>query len=185
MTLFRRMACAVAALLCLTAWSVQAGDIAALAEELLTVMQQPECHAHGCSNFIAGLCHDLDQSKPKGWQSSVSTQDIFRAASEMNWNGVKGAYVALYANAFTPAELQKAIEFYRTPSGQRCLVLPYRTGRASQLNQSVVKAFQQSDTGQSFIKKHDAVRRQAMAIDQEALNRVNLRLKELFRDKTN
>lgn len=184
MTLFGRMAYTVVALLCFAASSLHAGDIAAFAEELLTVMQQPERHAHGCSNFVAGLCHDLDRSKPKGWRTTISTQDVLRASCEMDWNGVKAAYVSLYTNTYTVAELQKAIEFYKTPSGQLCLVLPYRTGNAAELNETVVKAFQQSDTGHSFIQKHDAVKRQELAIDQEALNKVNLRLKELFRDNT-
>lgn len=182
MNSFGRMVCTAGALLRLLAPTTQAGDIAILAEELLSVMKQPECHAYGLSNFVAGICQDLNLSKPKGWQSTVTTQDVSRAASAMGWSGVKANYVTLYANTFTAVELQTAIEFYKTPSGQLCLVIPFRSGgeSSSQLDKAVVKGFRTSQSGQSFIKKHDALRRQEMAIDQVAIDKVNLRLKALF-----
>jgi hypothetical protein len=93
-----------------------------LAEEIVSIMHF-EANFDVMKSKMASL---LTPQKPAGisqdaWdqvtkQSQQTMESVFSA---MSWEKMKSMYVSLYAETFTPGELQGLIDFYKTPAGQK------------------------------------------------------------------
>ena len=62
----------------------------------------------------AGVSQDAWDQVTK--QSQQTMESVF---STMTWEKMKAVYISLYAETFSPAELQGLIDFYKTPVGQK------------------------------------------------------------------
>ncbi|MEI7962892.1 MAG: DUF2059 domain-containing protein [Verrucomicrobiota bacterium] len=114
-----------------------------LAEEIVSIM-----HFEGNFDAMKGKMEALLTSqKPAGipqdaWdriakQSQQTMQSVFSA---MTWEKMKPVYVSLYAETFTPDELQGLIDFYKTPVGQKYIEKqPQLQAAIMQKSQSMMK----------------------------------------------
>lgn len=93
-----------------------------LAEELVSIMHDEK----NFDSMKAKMSALLTTQKPPGipqeaWdrvakQSQQTMESVFSA---MTWDKMKPMYVSIYAETFTPEELQGLIAFYKTPVGQK------------------------------------------------------------------
>lgn len=96
-----------------------------LAEELVTLLQLEKTvdslranirrttAAMGV-NTLRGISPEISE---KGEQQASKSLDIIFSA--MSWDKMKPIYVSVYAETFSPGELQAMINFYKTNAGQK------------------------------------------------------------------
>jgi hypothetical protein len=72
----------------------------------------------------------------------VDYRHVFAAFFEehMRWEDLRDDYQLLYAEVYTPAELEQLAEFYQTPLGRRLLeTLPHVSARGAQIGEAAVQ----------------------------------------------
>ena len=93
-----------------------------LAEELVSLMGS-EKNFDAMKERMSSL---MNAQKPPGisqdaWDrvSKQTQQTMGSVFSAMSWDKIKPMIVAMYAETFSPGELQGLIDFYKTPVGQK------------------------------------------------------------------
>lgn len=114
-----------------------------LAEELLSLMHL-ETNFDSMKSKMGSL---LTTQKPAGipqdaWDRVVkkSQETMGAVFSSMSWEKMRPMYVSIYAETFTPEELQGLIAFYKTPVGQKWIEKqPQLQAAIMQKSQSMTK----------------------------------------------
>lgn len=95
----------------------------ALAEELVSVM-----HLEQGVGFGLGKLKQIQEKTAASLGSSPESKAMLQKSMDssmnaasliMSWDKLKPIYVDAYASTFTPDELQGAIDFYKSPIGQK------------------------------------------------------------------
>jgi uncharacterized protein len=104
------------------------------ASELLQVMGARQASEQGTSAMIDNLLNAQPMMQPY--------RDVFTqwAAQYLTWQQLEPKMAALYAKAFTPAELQDLIRFYQSPTGRKAArVMPGLTKQAMQIGSGIAQ----------------------------------------------
>jgi hypothetical protein len=99
-----------------------------------TQRQRPASHTQAANELVETLnlqtvfTNALDEQTRlvlKGNPALAPYEGVMRQffAKYMNWETVKPRFVALYADAFTEAELRETLAFYRTQTGKKWVAL--------------------------------------------------------------
>jgi uncharacterized protein len=124
---------------CLLATQAYAADSASpgnlqAASELLQAMGARQASEQGTTSMIDNLLKAQPTMEPY--------RDVFTqwAAQYLTWQQLEPQMAALYANAFTPAELQDLIRFYKSPTGRKAArVMPVLTKQAMQIGSALAQ----------------------------------------------
>ena len=104
------------------------------ASQLLQVMGARQASEQGTSAMIDNLLNAQPMMQPY--------RDVFTqwAAQYLTWQQLEPKMAALYAKAFTPAELQDLIRFYESPTGRKAArVMPGLTKQAMQIGSGIAQ----------------------------------------------
>lgn len=124
---------------CLLATQAFAADTASparlqAASELLQVMGARQASEQGTTSMIDSLLKAQPMMQPY--------RDVFTqwATQYLTWQRIEPQMAALYAEAFTPAELQDLIRFYKSPTGRKAArVMPGLTRQAMQIGTGIAQ----------------------------------------------
>lgn len=125
---------------CLLATQALAADTASpsslkAATELLQVMGARQASEQGTTSMIDSLLKAQPMMQPY--------RDVFTqwATQYLTWQQIEPQMAALYAKAFTAAELQDLIRFYESPTGRKAArVMPGLTKQAMQIGTGIAQA---------------------------------------------
>ncbi len=79
------------------------------------------------------------EAKAKAIDGATEIYDLI--GKELNWNAIKGDYIALYAGTFTEEELQGVIDFYKSDAGKAFVKKqPELMKKSMELNQAKMAA---------------------------------------------
>ena len=125
---------------CLLATQALAADTASpsslkTATELLQVMGARQASEQGTTSMIDSLLKAQPMMQPY--------RDVFTqwATQYLTWQQIEPQMAALYAKAFTAAELQDLIRFYESPTGRKAArVMPGLTKQAMQIGTGIAQA---------------------------------------------
>jgi uncharacterized protein len=104
------------------------------ASELLQMMGARQASEQGTAAMIDNLLNAQPMMQPY--------RDVFTqwAAQYLTWQQLEPKMAALYAKAFTPAELQDLIRFYKSPTGRKAArVMPGLTKQAMQIGSGIAQ----------------------------------------------
>lgn len=104
------------------------------ATQLLQVMGARQASEQGTTSMIDSLLKAQPMMQPY--------RDVFTqwAAQYLTWQEIEPQIAALYAQAFTPAELQDLIRFYQSPTGRKAArVMPALTKQAVQIGTGIAQ----------------------------------------------
>ena len=104
------------------------------ASHLLQVMGARQASEQGTTSMIDNLLNAQPMMQPY--------RDVFTqwAAQYLTWQQLEPKMAALYAKAFTPAELQDLIHFYESPTGRKAArVMPGLTKQAMQIGSGIAQ----------------------------------------------
>jgi uncharacterized protein len=104
------------------------------ASELLQVMGARQASEQGTTAMIDNLLKAQPMMQPY--------RDVFTqwAAQYLAWQQLEPKMAALYAKAFTTAELQDLIRFYKSPTGRKAArVIPALTKQAMQIGSGIAQ----------------------------------------------
>lgn len=124
---------------CLLATQAFAGDSASptsiqAASQLLQVMGARQASEQGTAAMIDNLLNAQPQMQPY--------RDVFTQWAEkyLTWQQLEPQMAALYAKAFTTAELEDLINFYKTPTGLKAArVMPGLTRQAMLIGSTIAQ----------------------------------------------
>lgn len=125
---------------CLLATQAFAADTASpaslqAATKLLQVMGARQASEQGTTSMIDSLLKAQPMMQP---YRAVFTQ---WATQYLTWQQIEPQMAQLYAKAFTPAELQDLIRFYKSPTGRKAArVMPGLTKQAMQIGTGIAQA---------------------------------------------
>jgi uncharacterized protein len=125
---------------CLLATQAFAADTASpanlqAATELLQVMGARQASEQGTTSMIDSLLKAQPMMQPY--------HDVFTqwATQYLTWQQIEPQMAQLYAKAFTTAELQDLIRFYKSPTGRKAArVMPALTKQAMQIGTGIAQA---------------------------------------------
>jgi hypothetical protein len=104
------------------------------ASELLQVMGARQASEAGTQAMIDNLLNSQPMMQP--------FRDVFTqwAAKYLAWQQLEPQMAALYANAFTKAELEELIRFYKSPTGSKAArVMPDLTKQAMVIGSAIAQ----------------------------------------------
>jgi uncharacterized protein len=104
------------------------------ASELLQVMGAQQASEQGTAAMIDNLLSAQPVMQPY--------RDVFTqwAAKYLTWQQLEPQMAALYAKAFTRAELEDLIRFYKSPTGRKAAkVMPGLTKQAMQIGSGIAR----------------------------------------------
>ena len=97
------------------------------------------------AQIVVGMDNMIRQMAPEISQGPLA-EDLRKdattfAATQLDWNVLKGETVKIYVDTFTDQELDELIRFYSSPTGQALVEkLPIVMGKASDVAQSRLQA---------------------------------------------